>query len=143
MTLYVTEAEMKERFTDSLKKSASKAKEFTEAELNKKPQIFVEFIDGLKIAAGSAHQLAHSQENPKWLQVRDILEKIIDVGQILPTFSSESSPLWIRIKDQLEAIAIGGEKLATSAAMPRYEVLSRIEDRLKNLPNLKETLKDV
>lgn len=140
MVLYVQESEMISRYVDSLRKSASKAKEFTEVELNKKPEIFVEFIDGLKIAAGSAHQLAHSQENPKWLSIRDILEKIIELGQYLPTFSNQSYPLWMKIKTQLEELAESGTKMAFSSSMPRYEVLSRLNHRLMNLPNIKENL---
>lgn len=68
--------------------------------------MLVRFVDGLKVAAGSAHQLAHAQENPNWLKVRDMLEALIEKGQ----------------------------KLALSKAMPRQEVLANLDHRLRNLP---------
>lgn len=45
------------------------------------PEMLARFVDGLKVAAGSAHQLAHAQENPDWLKVRDLLENLIEKGQ--------------------------------------------------------------
>lgn len=65
------------------------------------PEMLVRFIDGIKIAAGSAHQLAHAQENPNWLKVRDLLESLIESGQ----------------------------KLATSKSMPRQQVLEELAKR--------------
>lgn len=62
------------------------------------PEMLIRFIDGLKIAAGSAHQLAHAQENPNWLKIRDALETMIEQGQ----------------------------KLATSKSMPRSQVLDEL-----------------
>ena len=49
------------------------------------PEMLVRFLDGLKQAAGSAHQLAHAQQNPKWLQVRDLLEGVRGQGAALAT----------------------------------------------------------
>lgn len=63
--------------------------------------MLVRFVDGLKIAAGSAHQLCHAQENPNWLKIRDLLEAMIPQGQ----------------------------KLATSKSMPRQEVLDELVKR--------------
>lgn len=65
------------------------------------PEMLARFIDGLKVAAGSAHQLAMAQENPKWLQIRDVLEAIIE----------------------------NGRKLAMSKSMPRYQVLEELLKR--------------
>lgn len=70
--------------------------------------MLVRFVDGLKTAAGSAHQLAHAQENPNWLKVRDYLEALIEKGQ----------------------------KLALAKAMPRYEVLSELNKRKENIKDL-------
>jgi len=66
--------------------------------------MLVRFVDGLKVAAGSAHQLAHAQENPNWLKVRDLLETLIENGQ----------------------------KMATARSMPRQEVLRQLDIREKN-----------
>lgn len=65
------------------------------------PEMLIRFVDGLKIAAGSAHQLAHAQENPNWLQIRDLLESLIEKGQ----------------------------KLATAKSMPRQQVLDELAIR--------------
>ena len=64
------------------------------------------FVDGLKVAAGSAHQLAHTQENPNWLKVRDMLETLIEKGQ----------------------------RLALSKSMPRQEVIKQLNIRQVNAP---------
>ncbi len=69
------------------------------------PEMLVRFVDGLKVAAGSAHQLAHAQENPNWLKVRDLLESLIEHGQ----------------------------KMALSRAMPRTEVIRELDYRQKNI----------
>lgn len=68
--------------------------------------MLVRFVDGLKVAAGSAHQLAHAQSNPNWLKVRDMLETLIDKGQ----------------------------RLALAKAMPRNEVLRQLDIRQSNAP---------
>lgn len=70
------------------------------------PEMLVRFVDGLKAAAGSAHQLAHAQENPKWLTVRDKLEMLIMAGQ----------------------------QLAMAKSMPRQQVLAELDIRAKNIP---------
>lgn len=139
MSLYVTEAEMKERYVDSLKKAASRAKEFMTAEEQEKPQLFVDFINGLKVAAGSAHQLGISQENPQFLAIRDKLETIIEVGQKLPMFNGNQAGIWFNIKTALDALADKGSKIAVAKAMPRQQVLAELthrewETRKKNDP---------
>lgn len=65
------------------------------------PEMLVRFVDGLKVAAGSAHQLAHAQENPNWLKVRDLLEALIESGQ----------------------------KMAMAKSMPRAQVLEELDKR--------------
>lgn len=67
--------------------------------------MLVRFVDGLKTAAGSAHQLAHAQENPNWLKIRDLLENLVESGQ----------------------------KMAVSKSMPRQEVIRELDIRQKNI----------
>jgi beta-phosphoglucomutase-like phosphatase (HAD superfamily) len=43
------------------------------ADINE-PEALMRFMEGLKQAAGSAHILAHAQQNPGWLKIRDLLE---------------------------------------------------------------------
>lgn len=121
------------RFTDSLKKSASRAEEITKAPDKDKPRIFVEFIDGLKISAGCAHQLAHAQENPYFLTIRDTLEGIIEIGQKLPVMNQSQNVLWLGIKTSLETMSTKGQRMATSKAVTRTEVLANLDVRQKAL----------
>lgn len=134
--LYISETEMLERYIDSLKKASSRANEFTKTELSKRPALFVDFIDGLKVAAGSAHQLAHAQMNPKWLDTRDIIEGIVTVSQTLPTHTEADNYLWLRIRDSLDMMVVSGRKLATSKAMVRPDVLAHLDHRAKNADKL-------
>lgn len=69
------------------------------------PEMLNRFVEGLKTAAGSAHQLAHAQQNPNWLQVRDLLETLIEKGQ----------------------------RLALSKSMPRAEVLRQLDIRQSSI----------
>lgn len=40
------------------------------------PEALIRLLEGLRQASGSAHQLAHMQRNPQWLQIRDMLEAV-------------------------------------------------------------------
>lgn len=126
---------MLERYIDSLKKAASRAKEFTVEKMSERPRIFIEFIDALKVAAGSAHQLAHAQMNTKWLDTRDILEGIITVGGSLPLHKEADNYLWLRIKESLEHMMITGRKLATARAMTGAELQINLDARSTDVPN--------
>lgn len=123
---------MIERLIDSLKKAASRAVEFTKAREQDKPELFVDFIDGLKVAAGSAHQLAHSQENPRWLDVRDYLEGTIEVGQHLPV-EYGSEVIWDKISEMLLNLSVKTQQMTVARAMPRYEVLLELNKRKNRL----------
>lgn len=133
MTLYVQESEMIERFDDSLSKASARAKEFMKTEEVDKPALFIDFIDGLKVAAGSAHQLAMAQENPNFLTIRDTLEQIIEVGQQLPTFTGQQAGLWFQIALSLDGIKETGVKQARAKAMTRQNVLAQLDLRQKNV----------
>lgn len=137
MALEISESEMISRFTDNMKKAADRAKDFMKSEEKDKPQLFVEFIDSLKISAGSAHQLAHAQSNPQFLGIRDTLEAVIEVGQQLPTFNGNQAGIWFSIKTSLEGISQKGLKMATSKAMTRQDVLTELNIRQKalDIPN--------
>jgi hypothetical protein len=39
-------------------------------------ETLLRFMDAMKQAAGCAHQLAHMQQNPNWLRIRDLLEGV-------------------------------------------------------------------
>ena len=136
MVLYVSESEMIERFGQGLSKSAARAKEFLTVSQDKKPKTFVDFIDGIKVAAGSSHQLAHAQENPRWLEVRDYLEGVIELGQNLPTLSTEkTSKLWLQIESNLLNMREIGIKMARARPMSRNDVLANLSLRELNKVN--------
>lgn len=132
MTIYLSESEMFERYVDGLTKSSSRANEFMITSLNKQPALFTDFIGGIKVAAGSAHQLFHAQENPKWLKIRDILEGVIEVGQNLPVHTENQAHLWKRIKESLDVMILKGSNLFVSKPMVRHEVLLELEKREKS-----------
>ncbi len=134
MTILVSETEMVQRYVDGLNRASSRASEFvTEVSPQKKAELFVDFIDNIKVAAGSSHQLAHQQMNPKWLDVRDILEGVISVSQSITVFSGADNALWNSIKNSLDMMVIQGKKMATSKAMTRQDVLTNLDHRLKVL----------
>lgn len=142
MVIYINESEMIERFSESLKEAASCARQMTDSELKDKPKIFVNFIACLKRSAGSSHQLSHAQMNPYWLDVRDRLEKIIEVGQSLPSFNNPNYALWLQISNSLLHLADQGNKMFLRKALPTQQVDRLLDIRLKNLPEVSQALKD-
>jgi ribosome-associated translation inhibitor RaiA len=135
MTIYVQEQEMISRLSDSLKRAASRAKEITEAEETKKAEIFIDFIDNIKIAAGSSHQLAHAQENPYWLNIRDKLEAVIELGGNTIEFGEHENTLWMTIRTALLGMHEQANKLFLKKAMSRQDVIINLDSRLKALPS--------
>lgn len=127
---------MLERLIDGLKKSASRAEEFVKAEDKDKPGLFVDFIEGIKVAAGSAHQLGHAQENPKWLDMRDILENIVTISYTLPQRPEEENSLWLKVKTFLEQLVVQTRTLANMGAMKRSDVLLHLDERSRNADKL-------
>lgn len=121
---------MAERFIDGLKRASSAITEFLNADLKDKPEIFVTFLNSIKVSAGSAHQLAHAQENPNWFVVRDKLEFIMEKGPELP-LNNTPFTIWLTIKNNLEGLIENSRKMLTAKAMPRYEVLSQLAQRQK------------
>lgn len=140
MSLFLSEAEMLDRYVDGLKRSASRAGEFLSVGPDKKLKLFVEFIDGIKVAAGSSHQLAHSQMNPKWLDTRDILEGVITLSNTITDYGDEQvGPVWLQIQEMLNRMIDSGRKLATSRAMKWDEIISNLDHRAKNADILGKT----
>lgn len=142
MTLFLSEAEMLDRYVDGLRRSASRAGEFLSVAENKKLKLFVEFIEGIKVAAGSAHQLAHSQMNPKWLDARDILEGVIAMSnKIADTDIADEQlgPVWLKVQQVLNDMVDSGRKLATSKAMKWEDIISNLDHRAKNADILGKT----
>lgn len=117
---------MLSRYIDGLKKSASAANEITRSVHEAKPKVFVNFVEGLKVSAGSAHQLAHAQQNVQWLGIRDLLEAIIDKSQTIVVFNSSANHLWLSIETSLRNLMEKGKKMATSKAVTRVELLADV-----------------
>lgn len=139
MVVYLNEQEMIDRFGDGLKKAASRTDDFLQAAPVNKPRIYADFIEGIKVAAGSAHQLAQTRESPKWLKIRDILELVIVISQELPVAKQDDGPAWKRVKEQLEALHKTGIRLYLSRPEKRQDVLVELAireqaERAKNDP---------
>ena len=125
---------MLNRYVDGLKKAKSKALEMIKSPLEQQPRIFIDFIEGLKVAAGSAHQLCFAQldHSTSWLSLRDRLEKIIELSKQLPSFTQNNNGLWFNISQTLEALIALGQKLATQKAFSRNDILFDVDQRAKN-----------
>jgi hypothetical protein len=106
---------MLNRYIDGLKKAASRAGEFHSNAMANRPKLFVDFIEGLKGAAGSAHQLSHSRMDTRWLDIRDFLEKILDLGKTMPPTNESDARMWAMIQQNLNGMVDKGQKLANSA----------------------------
>lgn len=132
MAIYVTESEMIQRYVESLKEGASLAKGITTAKETEKAELFLRFMHCIKIAAGSSHQIAHAQENPYWLNIRDKLEGIIELGARLPVFSESENTLWVTIRKALLGMVETGTELFNKKAMTRVDVLTQLDIREKN-----------
>ena len=131
MTLYLTEKQVLNRYVDGLREASSRAQEMMRSQESDKPKILVDFIHAMRTSAGSAHQLAHSQQDHStaWLNLRDLLEKIIEIGEVLPLITSKSNGSWLTIKQQLDQMIVNGEKLFTSKAFSRHEILDGLAVR--------------
>lgn len=119
---------MLERYSDGLKQAASRAGEFYRSPAETRPQLFIDFLQGIKVAAGSSHQLAHYQENSKWLDIRDKLEQIIEIGKSFPPSQGRNN-IWLKVKTLLEMMEQTGRKIGSSKSMNRTELLMNMNDR--------------
>lgn len=117
------------RYSDSLSRASSIAKQFMTCQEVEKPQLFTDFLHELRVAAGSAHQIAIYRENTHLLEIRDQLEKIIEVGQTLPTFTGNQRGLWFGIKQSLDGLSDKGRKIADGVSMSRQAVLANLKWR--------------
>lgn len=71
------------------------------------PETLLRLMDALKQASGCAHQLAHMQQNPGFLALRDALE----------------------------ATHVTAMKMATRSPLPRQDVLAQLEERARAMNN--------
>lgn len=138
MALYLTEKEAIGIYVDGLEKARSRSLEMMKSELSKQPKIFVEFIEALKRSAGAAHGLAHSRDGQqtRWLTMRDNLEKIIDLGQMIPTLSQDRNGLWLQISKVLDELVKNGKLLYDAKSISRADTLADLDQRLKKAPEL-------
>ena len=138
MTIYITEAEMLDRYVQGLQQAADRCIEIIKADEKDKPELFVEFLNGIKVAAGSSHQLAHSRpdQSPQWLDLRNLLENILEAGKELPLMTNKQNGLWMNIRNSLKTLTEKGKKVAFSRGMSRTDVLFDMDLRMKNSPNL-------
>ncbi len=132
MVIEISEREMILRFVDALSQSASAASQLSRPSNPDQPQALVDFIHGLKVAAGSAHQLGIYRENLKMLSIRDLLENIIEVSNDIIATSASENPYWIQIQDFLKEMSKQGAQIADSKPQSRLEVLADLDIRARN-----------
>lgn len=69
-------------------------------------EVLVELVDGLKKAAGASHALAHYQQKPQWLKIRDNLEVMIVACQELASAKSipryQLEPMLDKLKTKVD-----------------------------------------
>lgn len=117
------------RYNESLRVAADRARQFTTEKESSKPQLFIDFVEGLKVAAGSAHQLSMARMDTRWLDIRDCLEKILDLGKSMPPTKGDDSQMWIRIETTLLQMADNGIKLSNMKSQSRVETLVNLNNR--------------
>lgn len=132
MSIEISESEMLYRYADGLSKASSAAKQLSQPMNPDQPQALADFLHGLKVAAGSAHQLGVYRENFSLLDVRDILENVIDQVQEMTATAVSGNPLWARIEEFLKGMSDKGTKMADSKPISRQDVLSELNYRQKN-----------
>lgn len=91
-----------------------------------------EIVSGLKNAIVAANGLAHTQHNPAWLAVRDLLENTLKYFMAIARNGHINMSNRQRIADLLEKTMYAGRKMATSKAMPRQDVLANLALRKTN-----------
>lgn len=107
--------------------------------IDKFPRASKQFMTAIRDASGSAHQLAHMQQNPVFFDIRDQLESIMKktaqlafanhIGKKPPAVNGQS--VFVRLSDMLKALSILGKKISSSRAMKRTDVLFAIDQREK------------
>lgn len=133
MALEIGEREMINRLSDSMKEAADRANILASGITIEKPQALSEFLHALKVAAGSAHQLAIYRENLSLFNVRDTLEKVLEYSRDLPLSMNNSSLIWLSIRDSLLGIRETAIKSADAKAKARQEVLAELTFRQTHL----------
>jgi hypothetical protein len=136
MSIEISETEMIKRFSEGCKEAANCAAELAKPANTNHPIALHNFIHGVKVAAGSAHQIAIYRENLSFLSVRDYLEKIIDTMINKSSMSISGNPVWLNIEKYLTNMASEGFKLAHSKPMSRQDVLANLDFIQKNPKNV-------
>lgn len=130
-----TEHEAIERFVDGTRLAADYMLQLQN--IDKFPRSSAKFLKAVREASGSAHQLAHMQQNPVFFEIRDQLEVMMKqsaqiafanhIGKKPPLVNGRN--VFICNSDLLKALAILGKKIATSKAMKRHEALVILDQR--------------
>ena len=107
--------------------------------IDRHPKSSAKFMKAIRDASGSAHQLAHMQQNPVFLEIRDQLEEMTrgaagmafanHVGKKPPMIGGQN--MFVYCSDLLKAMCILGKKISSAKAMKREEVLFMIGEREK------------
>lgn len=134
-----TENEAISRFIDGTRGAADYMLQLQN--IDKYPKSSQYLLRSIKEASGSAHQLAHMQQNPIFLQIRDQLEAMMresgrlallnHIGKNPPLMRGRS--VFAHNSDLLKALSILGKKIATAKAMKRPDVLFMVDERERSI----------
>jgi hypothetical protein len=131
------ESEMIERLIDGTRQAADRVQDMCRAlkfSIPIAPAILIQFRYALRAASGSAHQLGHAQSNPAYFTIRDQLDQIGSNATLATMISGDRGGFVLAmIGTALDRLWRSAEKMATSRAVPRQDVLAALDVRQKAL----------
>lgn len=94
------------------------------------PRTLMKFRASLRQASGCAHQLAHAQQNPAFLALRDQLDQTTKLATGMGMSRDPKAGLAMAmVGTVLDKLWRTAEKTATSKSVPRAEVLAMLDRR--------------
>lgn len=131
------EKEMIERFSDATRQAADRVQDVCRALMLNAPVMPRTLLDlrrMLGIASASAHQLGHAQSNPAFFGIRDQLDEATKhITAAVMSRSPRAGVALSMLGQVLDRLWREGQKMATSRAVARQDVLAALDVRQKAL----------
>jgi hypothetical protein len=128
---------MIERFVDATRHAADRVQDVCRALMLNAPvmpRTLLSLRRSLGIASGSAHQLGHAQSNPAFFGLRDQLDDTTKhITAAVMSRSPRSGVALSMLGQVLDRLWREGQRIATSRAVPRQDVLAMLDVRQKAL----------
>lgn len=129
----ITEAEMVERLVDGAGDAADCIREMCQAitmMMAPTPNSLIRFRRAMKDASGSAGQLAHAQQNPAYLTLRDQMEAIVpQATQAAMSRDPRAGLMLAQIGTVLDGLRDAVLQIAVAKSVPRPDVLAMLDER--------------